>query len=192
MGEWDCMTVAASEVTKSKIDVAIADLDRVGAEGIEVLAGDRLSGPPASVVAVTSSDKVDSARRALCAGARGVLLKDARPDDVVDAVRLVGAGMVALAPHLTAWLVDEVLLSGQTDHSPRTVLPEVATHDAELTPRQGEILALVASGLSNAEIADRLAVSMPTVKSHVSALLRAYSVRDRTQLALLGLQRRSA
>jgi DNA-binding NarL/FixJ family response regulator len=113
---------------------------------------------------------------AVRAGASGFLLKDVRPAELVDAIRLVASGNALLAPNALGRLLERF----------RTAKPSAAGGTAlpSLTEREREILQLVAEGLSNAEIAARLVLSEATIKTHVSNLLRKLGVRDRVQAVI--------
>ena len=120
---------------------------------------------------------------ALRAGASGFLLKDVDPEDLVTAVRVVAAGDALLAPRVTRRLIEAF-----AESEPR---PEASTADVrldELTAREREVLVLVASGLSNQEIAERLVVSPLTSKTHVSRVLMKLGARDRAQLVMLAYE----
>ena len=117
----------------------------------------------------------------LAAGASGFLLKDAGPEQLTEAIRVVAAGDALLAPSVTRRLIDDVVGAG------RRRLPRPAELD-ELTPRELEVLRLVAAGLSNAEIAERLVVEETTVKTHVSRLLAKLGLRDRVQAVILAYE----
>jgi DNA-binding NarL/FixJ family response regulator len=114
---------------------------------------------------------------ALSAGASGFLLKDATPEEVVHAVRVVAAGEALLAPTVTSRLVREFARRP----SPGPACGELL---ASLTGREIEVLRLVAAGLSNAELADRLVVTHATAKTHVSRILTKLGLRDRAQLVV--------
>jgi DNA-binding NarL/FixJ family response regulator len=115
---------------------------------------------------------------ALCAGASGFLLKDVTAEQLFDAVRVVARGDALLAPTVTRRLISEFARIRSTDAPPFTAAMDV------LTPRETEVLRLVAEGLSNGEIAARLVVSDETVKTHVSRVLSKLGVRDRTQVVV--------
>jgi DNA-binding NarL/FixJ family response regulator len=119
---------------------------------------------------------------ALRAGASGFLLKDVQPAQLVDAVRVVARGEALLAPTVTRRLLDRFA------HA----LPDPARSApgalAELTERELEVLTLLASGLSNAELAERLFLSETTVKTHVSSILRKLDLRDRVQAVVVAYQ----
>jgi DNA-binding NarL/FixJ family response regulator len=113
--------------------------------------------------------------RALRAGASGFLLKDVRPAQLVEAIRVIASGDALLAPSVTRRLLDQ-FAGGLETRAPVEL--------EQLTEREREILLLVAEGLSNAEIAERLVVGESTVKTHVSAVLRKLQLRDRVQLVI--------
>jgi DNA-binding NarL/FixJ family response regulator len=115
---------------------------------------------------------------ALRAGSSGFLLKDAQADDLLAAVRLVAAGEGILAPAVTRRLID-TFARGAPEH------PQAIAAIEMLTPREREVLIQIASGLTNAEIGDRLGVTVGTVKSHVNALLTKLQLRDRVQATIL-------
>jgi DNA-binding NarL/FixJ family response regulator len=117
---------------------------------------------------------------ALRAGASGFLLKDTPPEDLVAAVRVVARGDALIAPGVTKRLIEQFARSA----------PAVTRSDAlaELTPREAEVLALVASGLSNGEIAEELVLSNATVKTHVKRILSKLGLRDRVQAVVLAYE----
>jgi DNA-binding NarL/FixJ family response regulator len=126
------------------------------------------------VLMLTTFDLDEYVYDALSAGASGFLLKDVAAESLFDAVRVVAAGDALLAPTVTRRLIDEFARL-----RPRLATPPERL--ADLTPRETEVLRLVAEGLSNAEIAERLVVTEETVKTHVSRVLQKLGLRDRTQ-----------
>jgi DNA-binding NarL/FixJ family response regulator len=132
------------------------------------------------ILVLTTFDLDDYVYDALQAGASGFLLKDVRAETLFDAVRVVAAGDALLAPRVTRRLIAEFARL-----RPRQVKPESLT---ELTPRETEILGLVAEGLSNHEIASRLVLSDETVKTHVSHVLRKLGLRDRAQAVVVAYE----
>jgi DNA-binding NarL/FixJ family response regulator len=165
-------------------DVVVMDICMPGVDGVEAtrrLVRDALL-PTCRVVILTTFDEDDYVVEALRAGASGFLLKDLDPDDLVEAIRVVAAGGALLAPSVTRSLLDRF--------AERLPAPtqEASSRVANLSKREIEILALLARGLSNQELADRLVVTLPTVKSHVSHLLDKLDIRDRTQAAILAYE----
>jgi DNA-binding NarL/FixJ family response regulator len=154
-------------------DVVLMDVRMPGMDGIEatrVLAGP--DGP--RVIVLTTFDLDEYVYDALRAGASGFLLKDVTAEHLFDAVRVVAAGEALLAPTVTRRLIGEF-----ARQRPRAAPPTAAL--ATLTPRETQVLRLVAEGLSNPEIAARLVVTEETVKTHVSRILGKLGLRDRTQ-----------
>jgi DNA-binding NarL/FixJ family response regulator len=149
-------------------DVVLLDLRMPGSDGLDALRGLRERGNPAKVLVITSFSEPATVLPAMRAGAAGYVYKDVDPGSLVAAIRSVHAGHVLLNPD-----VARLLAAG--DGQPA---------GAELTAREREVLAEVARGRSNREIARTLAVSEKTVKTHVSAILGKLGVQDRTQAAL--------
>jgi DNA-binding NarL/FixJ family response regulator len=160
-------------------DVVLMDVRMPGLDGIEAtrqLAGTGESGP--RVLILTTFDLDQYVFDALRAGASGFLLKDVTAERLFDAVRVVAAGEALLAPAVTRRLISEF-----TRLRPVHQAQDAASSAAlsALTPRETEVLRLVAEGLSNPELARRLVVTEETVKTHVSRILAKLGLRDRTQ-----------
>ncbi|MED7927278.1 response regulator transcription factor [Nonomuraea sp. LP-02] len=154
-------------------DVVLMDVRMPGMGGIE--ATRELAGPGGPrVLILTTFDLDEYVYDALRAGASGFLLKDVTAERLFDAVRVVAAGEALLAPAVTRRLIGEFARMG-----PRPGAPVAAL--GTLTPRETQVLRLVAEGLSNPEIAARLVVTEETVKTHVSRVLNKLGLRDRTQ-----------
>jgi DNA-binding NarL/FixJ family response regulator len=157
-------------------DVVLMDVRMPGTDGIEAtrqLAGTAEGGP--RILILTTFDLDEYVYDALCAGASGFLLKDVTAERLFDAVRVVAAGDALLAPAVTRRLIIEF-----TRLRPRGGGPPAPVLTA-LTARETQVLRLVAEGLSNPEIAERLVVTEETVKTHVSRVLAKLGLRDRTQ-----------
>jgi DNA-binding NarL/FixJ family response regulator len=163
-------------------DVVLMDVRMPIMDGIE--ATRRLvdgGGATPRVLVLTTFDLDEYVYDALSAGASGFLLKDVTAEALFDAVRLVAAGDALLAPSITRRLIDEFARL-----RPRMAAAPGALR--ALTPRESEVLRLVAEGLSNTEIAERLVVSDETVKTHVSRILTKLGLRDRTQAVVLAYE----
>jgi DNA-binding NarL/FixJ family response regulator len=174
---------AVERATELAPHVVVMDIRMPVMDGVEATrnivaeAGDR--GP--RILVLTTFDADDHVVEALRAGASGFLLKDVTPPDFVNAIRIVAAGEALIAPSVTRRLLDRFahLPTGAAGPDPRL---------AGITEREREVLVLVAQGLANHEIAERLTLAEPTVKSHVSHLLLKLDVRDRAQLVILAYE----
>ena len=164
-------------------DVLLMDVRMPVLDGIEATRA--ITADPACadvrVLILTTFDLDEYVHGGLQAGASGFLLKDARPEDVLTAIRIVAAGDALLAPSVTRRLIERFTAMDSTAHTDPAVL-------ARLTEREREVLALVARGLSNAEIGTRLHVSSATAKTHVGRLLSKLAARDRAQLVMLAYE----
>ena len=161
---------------QARPDVVLMDVRMPGMDGIEATRQLTSSGQPGPrVLILTTFDLDEYVYDALRAGASGFLLKDVTAERLFDAVRVIAAGEALLAPAVTRRLIRE--FASQRRQPPA---PSPASL-AALTPRETQVLRLVAEGLSNTEIAARLVVTDETVKTHVSRILNKLGLRDRTQ-----------
>jgi DNA-binding NarL/FixJ family response regulator len=180
LGEAADGRAAVREARRLRPDVVLMDIRMPVLDGIaatrELLAG-RPDGPP-RVLVLTTFDLDEYVFEALRAGASGFLLKDAPPTRLVAAVHAVSEGEALLAPQITRRLVERFA-------QPARAAPPGLD---ELTAREREVLTLMARGLSNAEIAEALVLTLPTVKTHVSRVLLKLGLRDRVQAVVLAYE----
>lgn len=176
---------AVAQALALRPDVVLMDLHMPRCDGVEATRRLASATPPIPVVVLTSYSDDDSVLAALRAGAHGFLTKDAGAHDILQALSAVCAGEAQLDPAIQRRLVDAIArgdslgLVASTEGTPG---PAASGPPAGLTPREAEVLAEVAAGLSNAEIAAKLVVSDTTVKTHINHLLAKTGMRDRAQL----------
>jgi DNA-binding NarL/FixJ family response regulator len=162
-----------------KPDVVVMDIRMPVLGGIDATRVITKAESAPRVLVLTTFDLDDYVYDALRAGASGFLLKDATPEEILHAVRVIGGGEALLAPGVTRRLIAEFAARSRPVPPPEL---------DRLTPREREVLLLVASGLTNAEIAQRLTLAGQTVKSHVSSLLFKLELRDRVQAVILAYE----
>lgn len=175
------------------VDVILMDIRMPGIDGIEATKQILETQKNTRIIVLTTFDSDDYIVDSILAGASGFLLKDAEPEDLLHSIRIVAEGESVLAPTATAKLLRRV----------RPILSEPTSSDSALsgrrnaileqlpdplTPREEEILVLIAQGLSNTEIAQELFISMPTVKTHVGHILAKTGSRDRVQAVLFAFK----
>jgi DNA-binding NarL/FixJ family response regulator len=182
VGEAENGADALQLAARCRPDVILMDVRMPVMDGVEATRRLARTGTSARIVILTTFDSDEYVYEALRAGASGFLLKDAQPAQLVDAIRVVARGEALLAPTVTRRLLDR--FAHTLPDSNRTAPAALA----ELTERELEVLTLLASGLSNAELAERLFVSETTVKTHVSSILRKLGLRDRVQAVVLAYQ----
>ena len=181
VGEAGDGATAVELARKLRPDVVLMDIRMPVMDGIQATRA--LAGPgveePIKVLILTTFGLDEYVVESLRAGASGFLLKDAPPEDLVEAIRIVAGGEALLAPSVTRRLLDRV--ASRLPPANENTIPALA----ELTEREMEVLKLLARGLSNAEIAEKLVVSETTVKTHVSRVLAKLDLRDRVQAVIL-------
>jgi DNA-binding NarL/FixJ family response regulator len=172
---------AVAACRELKPDVVLMDVRMPGIDGIEATRRLAAGENPPRVLILTTFDLDEYVFDALRAGASGFLLKDATAERLFDAVRVVAAGEALLAPAVTRRLISEFAKIRKPAVLGSAAAPAAL---AALTPRETEVLRLVAAGLSNPEIAASLVVTEETVKTHVSRILNKLGLRDRTQAVI--------
>ncbi len=166
---------AVAAAAREHPDIVLMDLRMPGMEGAEATRQIRAALPDTQVLVLTTYADDESVFPALQAGARGYLTKDATAEEIEHAIRAVAAGRTHLDPTIQQRLVAAVLDVQPARHPNGQALPD------DLTPREAEVLKLIAAGLSNGEIAAALVVSSATVKTHVNRIFSKTGARDRAQ-----------
>jgi DNA-binding NarL/FixJ family response regulator len=182
VGEAEDGLQAIALARKLDPDVILMDVRMPELDGVEATRRLVAGGSRARILILTTFDLDEYVYEAIRAGASGFLLKDVQPSQLVDAIRVVAAGEALLAPTVTRRLLDRFADTLQADDGTRP--PSLDS----LTEREREVLKLLASGLSNAELAERLFLSETTVKSHISSVLRKLDLRDRVQAVVLAYE----
>jgi DNA-binding NarL/FixJ family response regulator len=181
VGEAENGAEAVALTERRQPDVILMDIRMPILDGVEATRRLVARGSPARILILTTFDLDEYVHAAIRAGASGFLLKDVRPAELLEAIRVVAGGDALLAPSVTRRLLARFATTLPVgDHSSEAL--------ADLTMRETEVLRLLASGLSNAEIAAELVVSEATVKTHVSSVLRKLGLRDRVQAVILAYE----
>ncbi|MDO5618298.1 response regulator [Kocuria sp.] len=179
---------AVQRAARGDVDVVLMDVQMPVMDGIEAT-GQIVAAGGTKVIILTTFDRDDYLFAALQAGASGFLLKNADPDDLIDALHAVADGHALLAPEATLKVIRELSTRSATSESPTTPPATSEVHRTadeqrsvdSLTERETQVLRLVADGMSNAEIAQALFLGAATVKTHVSNVLAKTGSRDRVQ-----------
>ena len=183
VGEVSDGAAAVDRARADRPDVVLMDIRMPVMDGLDAtrkIAADRKLAA-VRVIMLTTFDLDEYVFEALHAGASGFLLKDVEPDELRNAVRVVAAGDALLSPSVTRQLISEFVSQPSHDrHSPAEL--------EQLTEREREVLGLIATGLNNREIAERLVISPATAKTHVSRILLKLAARDRAQLVVIAYQ----
>jgi NarL family two-component system response regulator LiaR len=179
VGEAEDGTQAIHAAGRLRPDVILMDLEMPGTGGVEAIRQISASRPDSRIVVLTSHASEEAVFPALKAGALGYLLKHSAPEDVLQAIRQAFRGETVLHPAIARMVLHEL-------HRPPQ--PRQPTTSDPLSEREMEVLRLLARGMSNQEIANELVVSEPTVRSHVSSILRKLQLASRTQAALYALR----
>jgi DNA-binding NarL/FixJ family response regulator len=172
---------AVERARRLKPDVVLMDVRMPDLDGIEATRKLARAAPNARVLILTTFEQDDYIFGALRAGASGFLLKRTRPEELIAAVQAVAAGDSLLSPSVTRRVVDRMA------RQPTPDLADQAKLD-ELTPREREVLELVAGGLSNREIAAELVIEEATVRSHIRRILMKLGLRDRVQIVIFAYE----
>ncbi|MEV5536632.1 response regulator transcription factor [Saccharopolyspora shandongensis] len=181
VGEAATGSAAVELASERAADVVVMDVRMPELDGIDATA--RIIALPQApkVLVLTTFDLDDYVYRALHAGAGGFLLKDIRPNQLLDAIRVIAAGEALLAPSVTRRLIAEFTRGPASQARPRREL-------GGITQREAEVLALITRGLSNTEIEQHLHLSRSTVKTHIGRLMTKLAARDRAQLVIAGYE----
>lgn len=183
VGEAADGAAAVRELQRITADVVLMDIRMPNLDGVQATAQLTRANNPAKVLILTTFDLDEYVYAGLQAGASGFLLKDARPVELLAAIRNVAAGDAVVAPSATKRLLDKVLPTLQTDGAART-----DDRLDTLTPREIDVLKEIAAGATNTEIAGSLFMAEGTVKTHIGRLLAKLQCRDRVSLVLLAYE----
>ena len=172
---------AVEAALRTRPDIALMDIRMPGMDGLEATRRIMAAPSPPRVLILTTFDLDEYVFDALAAGASGFLLKDVAPEQLLAGIRIIAQGDSLLSPSVTRRLIESFVRDGRQSREPPPVLEE-------LTPRELEILQLVARGLSNSEIAEQLVVSSTTIKTHVARVLMKLALRDRIQAVVFAYE----
>ena len=174
---------AASIAAESRPDVMLLDIRMPGTSGLEVIGPVHEASPATRVLILTASDDRRDHVAALTQGARGILMKDSAAQTLVTAIRAVYDGQAWVDREITGTLLEELAHRGGPEQQ--------GQEGPQLTARESEIVDLVIAGCRNREISERLSISEKTVKAHLSNIFAKLGVRDRLELAIYALNRKT-
>jgi DNA-binding NarL/FixJ family response regulator len=177
-GQAALKAIATLRGNNQPLDVVLLDMRMPIMDGVATTKQISQDFPDLKVLILTTFDDEEYVSQAMNYGAKGYLLKDSPPEDLAMAIRAVSKGNTHLGPGL----FEKIL---QRSASPENSIPAMPAQFAELSPREREVLDLIANGANNREIASQLYISSKTVKNHVTSILSKLNLRDRTQAALL-------
>ena len=172
---------AVEAALRTRPDIALMDIRMPRMDGLEATRRIMAAPSPPRVLILTTFDLDEYVFDALAAGASGFLLKDVAPEQLLAGIRIIAQGDSLLSPSVTRRLIESFVRDGRQTREPPPALDE-------LTPRELEILQLVARGLSNSEIAEQLVVSSTTIKTHVAHVLMKLALRDRIQAVVFAYE----
>jgi DNA-binding NarL/FixJ family response regulator len=173
---------AVGAARRERPDVVLMDIRMPVLDGIEATRRIVAAQPSTRVLILTTFGLDAYVYDALRAGASGFMLKDAPPEEIAAAVRIVASGEALLAPAVTRAVIEELA------RRPAAVTPPPPPALADLTPREREVLELLTRGLSNPEICERLVISEATAKTHVARILQKLGLRDRVQVVIFAYE----
>jgi DNA-binding NarL/FixJ family response regulator len=180
VGEASDGRTAVAVILRERPDVAVIDIRMPGLDGIAATRELLRHGPVTRVLILTTFDEDEYVHEALTAGASGFLLKNAPPEEILNAIRVIADGEALLAPSVTTRLIRHYVATAGSPSATGTL--------EKLTPREAEVLRGIAQGLSNVEIGRQLFIGETTVKTHVSRILDKIGARDRVQAVIFAYE----
>jgi DNA-binding NarL/FixJ family response regulator len=186
VGEAADVDPAIAEISESEPDVVLLDVHLPGGNGQEVVAAVKVTHPEVKFLALSASDAPEDVIAVIRAGARGYVTKTISGSELIGAIRRVAAGDAVFSPRLAGFVLDAFAAGPALDLDPPSFDPELD----QLTSREREVLRLIARGYTYREIARELFISVKTVESHVSSVLRKLQLSTRHQLSRWAAERR--
>ncbi|HJV47290.1 MAG TPA: response regulator transcription factor [Bacillota bacterium] len=173
-------------------DIILMDINMPKMNGVQATAQIKMISPNSRVIVLSIHDDENYVHETLCSGANGYLLKDMESSDLIEAIHVVAGGEAYIHPRVTGKLISEFRRLSTLQDTEFVTVELVDDKDAEkfsaLTPREKEVLQLMAEGKSNKAIGDHLFISEKTVKNHVSSVLQKLDVQDRTQAVVISIK----